>query len=87
MLSELNPEDAVTQLNNGYRHGGGWNDFNGFTLNRSGTNYSISYPEDPPMRELSRATLRDEVIVLFECSWVAVIQENGKGSYRIARMD
>jgi len=36
------------------------------------------------MKELSRATLREETIVLFEYDWVAVI--NGS-AHQIARMD
>lgn len=81
MLSEGNPADAVTQLNDAYAHGGGWHDFKGFTLTKRG----LEYPDDPPMKELARTKLRDEDVVLYEYDWVAVIQPDG--SYRIARMD
>lgn len=86
MLSEDNPASAQEQLHKGYLHGGGWNDFTGFQLikNSNGT-YALQYPGDPPMRERSRTRLRDEVVVLFDSSWVAVIQPSG--SFKVARFD
>jgi hypothetical protein len=86
-LNDSNPKDAVTQLNEAYAHGGGWHDFQGFTLIKHGLlpHYALSYPGDPPMRELARAKLRDETVVLFEASWVAVIQPDE--TFRVARMD
>ena len=86
MVSEISEADAVTQLNNGYAHGGGWNDFNGFTLEKAPSGeYSLAYPGDPAMLQVASAKLRDELIVLFAYDWVAVIQPDG--SYRVARMD
>jgi len=85
-LSEHNPMSAVEQIDKSYGHGGGWNDFAGFKLeSKENGYYSLLYPGDPPTRELSRATLRDEKIVLFQHSWVAVIQPDG--SFRVARID
>lgn len=85
-LSESDPRSAVEQIHTGYSHGGGWMDFKGFELAGGGDfDYFLKYPGDPLMRELSRATLRNETLVLFDCSWLAVIQADG--SYRVARLD
>lgn len=85
-LSEDDPRPAVDQIHAAYGHGGGWNDFEGFTLSGGAKiGYYLSYPGDPPMHELSRATLHDEILVLFQHSWFAVIQADG--SFRVARID
>lgn len=84
-LNDSNPKDAVTQLNDSYAHGGGWHDFKGFELIKQGDRYALAYPGDPPMRELARTKLRNELVVLFEASWVAVIQPDE--TFRVARMD
>lgn len=85
-LDENDPRPAVEQIDTAYRHGGGWMDFKGFKLSGGGNvPYYLEYPGDQPTRELSRATLHDETLVLFEHSWFAVIQADG--SYRVARLD
>lgn len=84
-LSENDPADAVTQLNEGYRHGGGWHDFNGFELVEVDGIPELHYPDDPPTRAFAFWQLRDEKIVLFEHAWVAVIQPDQ--NFRVARMD
>ena len=85
-LDENDPRPAVEQIDTAYQHGGGWMDFKGHELlGGDGEPYSLKYPNDPPMRELSRAKLRDETLVLFTSSWLAVIQEDG--SFRVARLD
>lgn len=85
MLSAHDPRPAVEQLDSGYAHGGGWQPFYGFTLVTSGQLCALRYPGDPDTQEIARGKLRDELIVLFQFSWVAVIQPDG--SYEIARMD
>lgn len=78
---------AAEQLDARYAHGGGFMPFEGFTLNRWETvgKAFITYPEDPPLREVSRAVLRDETLILFECEWLAIVQKGG--SYKITRVD
>jgi hypothetical protein len=86
MLSVWDKRGAVEQLDAAYAHGGGWHDFKGFSLNRHADgSYGLAYPGDPEMRERSRTQLRGETIILFECDWVVVEQQNG--SFRAARMD
>jgi len=82
---EADPRPAKEQANTSYVYGG-WQPFSGFTLLGSEkTTYKLAYPGDPPQVELSRAKLRDEIIVLFPSAWVAIIQLDG--SCEIARMD
>ena len=85
-LSADDPRPAVEQLDENYAHGGGgWVPFKGFKLVTRLNKYGLEYEDDPVMAELSRGVLRDETIVLFNGSWVAVIQKDG--SYEVARMD
>lgn len=83
MLSESDPRPAREQLNTGYSHGGGWHPFNGFKLNT--TTLELYYPGDPPTQPLAYANLRDERIVVYEHSWVAIIQKDN--SFEVCRMD
>mgnify|MGYP005841041241 CR=1 FL=1 len=88
MLSLNDPRSAQAQLHSGYAHGGGWRPFAGFT--RSGAlddpeSWTLTYPDDPPMRLIAFTVLRDEAIALFEGSWVAIVQLDG--AVEIARMD
>lgn len=80
-LSVDNPKSAREQLNDGYAFGG-WDPFKGFTLNDDN---SLSYPGDPPQKPLAQAKLRDELVVFYPSSWVAVIQPDR--SFEVCRMD
>jgi hypothetical protein len=89
MLSPHDERPAKAQLNTGYRHGGGWLSFDGFTLIRPDVDdpltWRLTYPEDPEYRALAYTTLREETIVLFPYAWVAIVQPDG--SFDIARLD
>lgn len=79
---------AAEQLNESYAHGGGVNPFEGFTLKldrKNLANTSIKYPGDPKFLPLGWAKLRDEVILVFEYDWVAIVQPDD--SYVITRCD
>ena len=82
-LSESDPSPARTQLDENYRHGGGWDPFKGFKFDL--VTKSLKYPGDPPMKPLAVAKLRDEEIYFYDGAWVAVVQPNG--DYEVARMD
>lgn len=85
-FSEGDPLSAKEQVHQAYTHGGGWNSFPGFTLcNWEKGPATIEYAGDPSMREMSRAKLRDETIILFESAWLAIVQPNG--DFDIARVD
>lgn len=81
----LDPEDprpAKAQLDQNYRHGGGWQPFEGFTLQKDG---SIKYPDDPALKPRAMMRLRDEVILVYDYGWVLILQKDG--AFEICRMD
>jgi hypothetical protein len=82
MLDSDDPRPAREQFNSGYGHGGGWDPFPGHTLNKKN---ELCYPGDPPMALLALTKLRDEVIMLHDCSWVTIVQPDG--SKETCRMD
>ena len=84
-ISEHDERPAKEQINEAYAHGGGWHSFKGFELIYKGDHLELQYPDDPPMQELSRAEFRDELLVFFESSWLAIIQKDG--SFDVARLD
>jgi hypothetical protein len=81
-LHEDNPAKAVQQLDDNYRHGGGWRPMKNFKLLEGD---KLSYPGDPVLEPLGEIQLRDERIVMYQYSIVAVIQPDG--SFEAARMD
>ena len=80
---EDDPRPARDQINDRYSHGGGWQKFDGFSVTVD--HESITYPGDPPYKALAGTVLRDEIIVVYQHSWVGIFQKDG--SYEIARMD
>lgn len=92
-LDDEDPREAKEQLHARYAHGGGWQPFKGFSLIEMkqdalgvrGDFLALKYPEDPPMKEIGRTQLRDETVVLFEGSWVAIVQKTGE--WEVARID
>lgn len=81
-LHESNHKSAREQLNAGYVFGGGWKPFKGFRLTEDNHLY---YPGDPPISPLAQARLREELILFYPHSWVAVIQPDR--SFEVCRMD
>lgn len=82
MISDHSPLSAREQFDDNYRQGGGWRPFKGHTMLPNG---DLSYPGDPPTKLLYETKLHKETIRVYDCSWVAIIQEDG--SYEVARMD
>jgi hypothetical protein len=81
-LSAADPRPAATQLDSAYRHGGGWKPFSGFKLHE---NNSLKYPGDIPLWPIAEMRLRDELILIYEHSWVVVIQPDR--TFAACRMD
>ena len=79
-LHEIDPAPAKEQLDKAYF--GGWRPFPGFTMNKD---FSLSYPGDPVMPPLASMRFRDEVLIMYPSSWVAIVQQDR--SYEVARMD
>lgn len=75
-------QPIIPHLDKSYRHGGGWYDFTGFTVNPDG---SLSYPGDPDLYPLVEVQHGQETFRMYPHAWVAVTQADGKT--RICRMD
>ena len=80
--SENDPRPLREQFDSNYP--GGWNPVKKgfFTVQPDG---SLLYPGDPPIYPIAFATLRKELLLLYEYAWVRIMQHDGK--YEIARMD
>lgn len=87
-LDENDPRPAVEQFNDRYGFGGGWNPMPGFKLVNfppGPGNFRLKYEGDPPMAPLFLTKLRDEMILVFEHSWVLIVRKDG--TWEAARMD
>lgn len=85
-LSESDPRPAKQQLDDNYRHGGGWHPTQGFRLDLPGGGKLISpYEEDMPLRPMAMSRLRDEVLIFYESSFLLILQLDG--SFEVARVD
>lgn len=83
-LSSDDPRPAKDQLNTAYVHGGGWHSFGQGQWRITRSNF-LHYPGDPPLIPLAEINMRDELIVIYDCSIVAIIQPDR--SFEVARMD
>jgi hypothetical protein len=81
-LSADDPRPAAQQLDGCYNHGGGWQPFSGFKLRE---NNSLKYPGDLPLWPIAEMKLRDELILIYQHSWVAIIQPDR--TFEACRMD
>lgn len=80
-LTPGDPRCAREQIHD--RYISGWQSFDGFHMDK--TTYELTYPGDPPMKPLARSWLRNELLLFYDCAWLAIVQPNG--SYEIARLD
>ena len=73
------------QVHEGYTHGGGWNDFDGFEVTQDDDGkYMMQYPGDPAYIERDRIVVGDEMLVLFDYSWVLWVKGDEQ---KVARID
>ena len=86
IFQEGDPRTAQEQADDRYSHGGGWMPFEGFKLGNSGSSLNLVYEGDRPMNELARANFRDQTLVLFEGSWIGLIEADGTLA-SVSRMD
>lgn len=61
---------------------GGFRPFKGFRLNADN---SLKYPGDPPMMPLAQTKYNDQLLIVYQHSWFAIIQPDG--SLEVARLD
>jgi len=80
-LDEGDPRPAKDQFDDHYL--GGFNHFDGFTLDPM--TYRLSYPGDPPMKPLSVLMFRNERLIMYDFSWVVIMQPDR--TWQVARMD
>ena len=82
MLDANDPAPAREQLERGYRNGGGFRALPGWYL---GADDVLHFPGDRPYRPIVEMRMRDERILVFEGSFVAVIAPDR--SFEVARID
>jgi hypothetical protein len=71
------------QLEDRYRHGGGWRPIPGITML---PNKMLHFPGDPPFKPCALTKIGDEVVVFYQqASLLAVIQPDK--SYEVVRVD
>jgi len=82
-LDDDDPRSAREQLDAGYRYSVGfWEPLPGQKL----TNQNwLTYPGDPPLIPLAEAKLRDELILFYDHSMVAIVQPDR--TFKVTRMD
>jgi len=77
------PRSAKEQFDANYQHGG-WMPF-GADKFKLLDGYRLKYPGDPPQVPRAVTKLREELIILYDSSIVAIIQPDE--SFEVARMD
>jgi hypothetical protein len=82
IFSEDDQRSAREQVEANYGHGGGWRPLPGFELLPG---RKLRYKTDPVMHPLFGAMLRDELIHVYEHSWVMITQPDG--TWEVSRMD
>jgi hypothetical protein len=82
LINEDDPRPVKEQLDDTYRHGGGWNPMGGWRLSED---RSLNYPNDPPMKPLAMTTLRHETLLFYPHAFLCVLQPDG--SFEVSRVD
>lgn len=82
-LLTSDPRPAAEQIDDRYRHGGGWTPVPKFRL--APDTGILSYPGDPPLVPIAMTKLREEVIYFYDHSWLAILQPDG--SSEVSRLD
>jgi hypothetical protein len=87
-LRDSDPRPAWKQIDANYAHGGGWQPTSGFKIGEidevNGT-ARIRFPGDPEFRSLGCMIFRDELLFLFEASFV--MAKGRSGDWEVARLD
>lgn len=84
-LDEKVPLPAWQQIDDNYKHGGGWFSFKK-NWNLDLTTMELRYPGDPPMKPIAYAILHgEEHIYVYPHAWVLILQTNMQ--WDLARID
>lgn len=81
-LNPADPRSAREQFHDNYSHGGGWRPMKGWKLSKDN---ALCYPGEKPLPPLAQTRLRNELIVIYESAWVAIIQPDR--TFEVSRMD
>lgn len=91
-LWESDPRGAREQIADRYSFGGGWSPLDGFKMLNDGRiqfgeepKEGDDEPQDPPLELIAQCQFRDEMLRLYQHSWLAVIQKDG--SFEVSRLD
>jgi hypothetical protein len=83
ILSDRDKRPVKEQLEDRYRHGGGFRPMKGFKMK---PNKILVYPGDPPFKPSAGSVINDEIVIFYRCcSLLAIIQKDG--SFEITRVD
>lgn len=83
MFSDEDPTPVKEQIDRNYANGGGWRHAPGWSFDHE--TQVIKFPGDPPLLPLARCKVRDETVLLYQYSWVVVVQPDG--TFEICHMD
>lgn len=89
-LAVSDPRPVREQINERYAHGGGWRPSNPKYWRVSADQQRLTYDgkgEEPDEHfgVIASCLVREELVILFENSWVGIFQKDG--TFEIARMD
>ena len=77
------------QLEDRYRHGGGWRPIKGFRLAKGKdilAQPALRFPGDPPFKAAAIGKISDETVIFYpQCSLLAVVAKDG--SWEVTRVD
>lgn len=82
--SFLDPEDvrtAAMQFDENYC--GGWRPSSGFTMDKE--KRTLKYPGDPDLVPLFMSLMGDELIFVYDCGYVAIVQPDE--TFEVSRLD
>jgi hypothetical protein len=84
ILLSADPRSVKDQLDDRYRHGGGYRD-SGFTKFKLGKGMALKWPEDPPQHPLAATLINDELVVFYPHALLLVMQLDG--TWKVTRVD
>lgn len=86
IFNPADPRPAREQIEDRYAHGGGWRPYGKgkWTIDYADGG-TLRYPEDPAMRPWAALELNDEMVLVYDCSIIAVVQRDG--TFDVLRMD
>lgn len=83
MFTDAVQVSVKEQINQNYRHGGGWQPMQGWRFTpETGV---LSYTGDPPYRPIAKAQVGEETVYVYQHAWVCIVQKDG--TFEVARMD